>query len=80
MTIFERKEFMDSLVTIYIAEKENSQVQGREESSGYYIALGRLQGACMALKLDFDETEDGLTIFTGSRRKIVTKIDLLQDI
>jgi len=74
MTISERKELMDTLATIYITEKRNSQVYEREESRGYYIALGKLQGACMALNLDFHETNKGLAIFTRSRRKIIVNI------
>jgi len=74
MTTSERKELIDTLATIYIAEKRNSQVYGRDESRGYYIALGKLQGACMALNLNFSETEDGLLVFTNGQKKIVTII------
>ena len=75
MTLSERKELIDTLAIIYISEKENSRVWGREQSSGYYIALGKLQGACMAFRLDFTETEKCLVVTTRSERNIVTKID-----
>ena len=75
MTTSERDELIYSLAIDYIAEKENCQVFLREKSSGYYIALGKLSGACMVLNLDFTESEDDLTVFTNIQRKIVIKIE-----
>jgi len=75
MKTSERKEFMDALATNYISEKVNSQVHGREQSREYYIALGKLSGACMALKLDYTETDKDLTIFTIERRNFITKVN-----
>lgn len=70
-----RKELLNALAFNYLREKENNMVFDRENSQGYLIALGKLQGACMALNLDFEETDKGITIVTQNRRKIVTSIE-----
>ena len=71
----DRKELLEALALNYIVTKENNIVFEREDSNSYAIALGKLQGACMALNLDFEETERDLTIVTQSRRKVIAKID-----
>ncbi|WP_232698616.1 hypothetical protein [Brevibacillus daliensis] len=78
MTSSERKVLLDALALNYLIEKENSRVWQREKSSSYSKAQGELQGACMALNLDFEEQDGTLTIYTRNRRKIVAKVDLSQ--
>lgn len=75
MDIRDRKDFMNSLIIDYIKEREINKVWQRENSSGYSIAIGKLQGACMALSLDYTETEDKITLFTASKKKIITVIN-----
>lgn len=76
MTTSERKELIEALAQIYLCEKANNKVYQRESSQGYSIALGKLQGACMALKLDFEETKDSLSVFTRGKKKIITKVGI----
>jgi predicted hydrocarbon binding protein len=74
MSELERKELLDILIQKYIDEKNYNKVWQREESTGLTLALGKLLGACMAFKYDFEETENFLTIFTRNKRKIILKI------
>ncbi|MCT8978288.1 hypothetical protein N4T77_17000 [Clostridium sp. CX1] len=76
MTTFEREELMYALAFNYLTEKMNDKVWQRERSQGYSMALGKLQGACMALKLDFSETENSVIVFTANREKLVTKVEI----
>lgn len=70
----ERKELMDALATNYLCEKRNNHVWQRENSVGYSIAFGKLQGACMALNLEFEENEKGVFVLTRNRRNVITTI------
>jgi len=75
MTTIERKELLEILVLNYLYAKEQNIVFQRENDNSYAIALGKLQGVCMALNLDFEETENNVMVFTNSKKKIVTKIE-----
>lgn len=75
MTRSEKKDLLDILAQNYIYQKEQDKVWQREHGETYTLALGKLRGACMALKLDFEETDKDLTILTQNRRKTVTKIE-----
>jgi hypothetical protein len=74
MTTLERKHLIDILVQNYIYEKEQNKIWQRERSQAYTLATGKLQGVCMALRLELEETKNCLTIFTASKKKIITKI------
>lgn len=78
MTASEKKELVDTLAQNYISEKENDKVWQREKSSGHLLSLGKLLGVCTAFQFDVEETNKTLTIFTRSKRKIITKI-ILED-
>ncbi|QUH20420.1 hypothetical protein [Alkaliphilus sp. B6464] len=69
-----RKELLDALAINYLCEKENNTVFERENSQGYSLALGKFQGACMALNLDFEESENGIVIVTQGARKVISAI------
>jgi hypothetical protein len=75
MTSRERHELIAMLVQNYVIEKERCKVWDREITSSYAIAQGQLQGACMALNLDFEESQNVLTVYTNDNRKIVLTVD-----
>lgn len=71
----ERKELLDTLIKDYLHARKNSIVWHREESSTNSYTRGRLTGACLALKLEIDESDEALTIYTNGRKKVVTRIE-----
>lgn len=71
----ERKELLTALSINYLNEKENDRAWQRERSTSHVMALGKLQGACMALNLDFEESNKGICIVTQIRRKVITTIE-----
>lgn len=71
-----RQELVKVLAQNYLSEKENDKVWQREHSTSYMLALGKLQGACMALNLDFEENQKGISIVTQCRRKVIATIEL----
>lgn len=75
MNAMEREELLYLLVSNYFYEKENNIVWQRENSTGFSIALGKLQGACMALNLDFEEKENEIVLFTQTSRKVVMTVE-----
>lgn len=75
MTTLERKELIDALAQNYIYEKAQNEVWQRENGYAYTLAFGKLQGTCMALQLDFEETQNCFTVFTRGKRKVITKIN-----
>jgi hypothetical protein len=75
MTIQERKELLDILVKDYLHARKNNSVWQREESSTCSYSRGRLTGACLALNLEIDESDDFLTIHTNRRKRVVTQIE-----
>lgn len=70
----DRKVLIQTLVQTYLIEKEQNQVSLRENSTAYSFATGKLIGACTAFKLDFEETENDVTVFTQSSKKIVCRM------
>lgn len=72
----DRVEILQTLAITYLREKENSKVWHKDHSRGCLLALGKLQGACMAFDLDFEEVETGIVIFTRNRRKTVVNVEL----
>lgn len=70
----EREKLLVALAFNYLREKENDIVWQRERSTSHAIALGKLQGACMALNLDYEENVEGISIVTQSRRKVIATV------
>lgn len=64
MNVRDRTEIIQTLAITYLREKEDSKVWQRDDSRGCLLALGKLQGACIALGLDFEELETGIVVFT----------------
>lgn len=77
MNVRERAEMMQTLAITYLREKELSKVWQRDDSRSCLLSSGKLQGACMALDLDFEESDKGIVIFTRSRRKSVVSVSLV---
>lgn len=75
MTSLERRDLMYALGLKYLIEKEKNQVYQRENSDSYTYSKGQLTGACMALELSFEETKNGLIIFTENKKKRIVKIE-----
>lgn len=76
MTTSKREELIYILAQNYLLEKVRNKVFQRENSESYTYAKGQLTGACMALNLDFEETNERIVIFTQGRKKYVTKVEL----
>lgn len=75
MTSQERKELLDILIKDYLHARQSNSVWQREESSTCSYTRGRLTGACLALKLEIDESDEVLTIYTNGRKRVVTRIE-----
>ncbi len=70
-----RKIVIEALLINYLQARENNNIRGlREDSANFLMGLGELKGACMALELDWEETDTYLTVFTQKRKKIIVKI------
>ncbi|CAI8947936.1 conserved hypothetical protein [Brevibacillus sp. IT-7CA2] len=76
MTRMSRQDLLNGLAQNYLIEKEKNKIWNRENSSSYSIAQGQLTGACMALNLDFEESDRTVTIFTRDRKRVVTKMEI----
>lgn len=70
----DRNELLRILIKDYIYYKEQSKVFQREEPSNYYIALGKLNGFCMALDLDIGEDNTSVWIETREQKKVIVKV------
>lgn len=68
MTARNRNEFLLFLVRDFICLKKETLVWAREDASGVLLAYGKLLGACMALELDYTETDTTCLIKSRGRR------------
>lgn len=75
MTVFERNELIRVLIFNYQSNKENDKLYHREPSSDTLISQGKLLGALMALGLDMDENEQGITIKMQSNGNVVLRVE-----
>lgn len=73
----ERKDLLNVLTLSYLIEKyKNDRVWQREKSSSYYLALGKLEGACTGFNLEFEESDDTLIVYTRCKRNLVVEVTL----
>lgn len=75
MKIQERKELLYILIQDYLYHKDWDKGWQKEASPSHMIALGKLQGVCMALNLDFKETEKEFIVYIKDKRKVIIKVE-----